>query len=71
MLRRHITCQFDRRRASPAINARGPEALRPAPPVGLRHGQLALYHNTKLASDNCRYKYTIIVELLVGISCHR
>jgi hypothetical protein len=25
MLRRHITCQFDRRRASPAINARDPE----------------------------------------------
>jgi hypothetical protein len=34
MLRQHITCQFDRRRASPAINARGPEALRPAPPLG-------------------------------------
>jgi hypothetical protein len=38
MLRWHITCQFDTRRASPAINARDTEALRPSPPVGLRHG---------------------------------
>jgi hypothetical protein len=43
MLRRHITCQFDRRRASLAINARGLEALRPSPPVGLHHGQLAMW----------------------------
>jgi hypothetical protein len=43
MLRRHITCQFDRRRASPAINVRGLEALRSAPPVGFRHRQLATW----------------------------
>jgi hypothetical protein len=45
MLRRHITCQFDRRRASSAINARGPEALRKAPPIGLRHRQLATWQH--------------------------
>jgi hypothetical protein len=45
MLRRHITYQFDRRHASPAINARGPEALRLAPPVGLRHRQLATWQH--------------------------
>jgi hypothetical protein len=45
MLRRHITCQFDRRRSSPVINARGPEALRLAPPVGLRHRQLVTWQH--------------------------
>jgi hypothetical protein len=45
MLRRHITCQFGRRRALPAINASGLEALRPAPPIGLRHEQLATWQH--------------------------
>jgi hypothetical protein len=45
MLRQHITCQFDRRRASPAINVHGPEALRSAPPVGLRHRKLVTWQH--------------------------
>jgi hypothetical protein len=41
MLWWHITCELDRRRVSSAINERprGAEALRLAPPAGLRHGQ--------------------------------
>jgi hypothetical protein len=45
MLRRHITYQFEKRRGSSAINARGPEAVRQASSVGLRHGQLAMWQH--------------------------
>jgi hypothetical protein len=49
MLRQHITCQFDRRHTSPVINACGPKALHPAPPVGLRHRRLATWQHRVFA----------------------
>jgi hypothetical protein len=31
------------------------------------HNKMALYHNTKLAPDDCRYKWRITIKLLVDI----